>query len=65
MKLAVMVGFAIVLLGIGVWGAGLLMPGGVFHHPMHMVVGMILLSLGGMVAGGFPNTRPGRVRTQQ
>lgn len=68
MSLTIVVGAVLVFLGIALWGAGLLMPGGVFHNFMHMVVGMILLSLGGMVVGvprSSSNNMRGRVRTQQ
>lgn len=65
MSLTIVVGAVLVFLGIALWGAGVLLPGGVFHNFMHMMVGMILLSLGGMVVGvpRSNNIRRG-VRTQ-
>lgn len=66
--ITIVIGSVFVFLGIALWGAGLLLPGGVFHNFMHMMVGMILLSLGGMVVGiprsGNSNNMRGRVRTQ-
>ena len=68
-NLTIITGTVLVFIGIALWGAGLLLPGGVFHNFMHMMVGMILLSLGGMVVGvprSNNNNRMGRrVRTQQ
>lgn len=61
--ITIVIGSVFVFLGIVLWGAGLLLPGGVFHNPVYMVVGMIFLTLGGAVAG-VPRSNNIRVRTR-
>ena len=63
-NLTIITGGVLVFLGIGLWGAGLVLPGGVFHNFMHMMVGMILLSLGGMVVGVPRNSNNGMGRRE-